>query len=125
MKSFLKSFVAVIAAVSVAGCSMFLAPQSETFTVNSNQSGAKVTVNGQTASAPATFNLPGNKRVDVTVSKKGYETYNTSVGYSISSYGLLDIVGGVFFLVPLIGLISPGAWQLETSTVNANLVPAE
>jgi TRAP-type mannitol/chloroaromatic compound transport system permease small subunit len=30
---------------------------------------------------------------------------------------MLDIVGGLFFLLPFIGLLAPGAWDLDVTSI--------
>jgi TRAP-type mannitol/chloroaromatic compound transport system permease small subunit len=35
----------------------------------------------------------------------------------MSTTAMLDIVGGIFFLFPFIGLFGPGAWDLDSTNV--------
>ena len=47
-----------------------------------------------------------------------------SVGKGFSTTGILDIVGGLFWLVPFVGLAFPGAYSLEEDNVALLLPPA-
>jgi len=39
------------------------------------------------------------------------------VGRSLSSTAMLDIVGGIFLLLPFLGLLAPGAWDLDSTSI--------
>lgn len=37
---------------------------------------------------------------------------------SLSTTGVLDLIGGIIILVPFIGFVSPGAWKLSPTTLS-------
>lgn len=47
----------------------------------------------------------------------GYSTGAAHVDRNISTAGLLDLFGGVLILVPFIGVVAPGFWDLSPRTV--------
>ncbi len=48
-----------------------------------------------------------------------------TVGYGMSGLALLDIVGGVIFLLPLIGLATPGSSTLDEDSIHFTLTCEE
>lgn len=48
-----------------------------------------------------------------------------TVGYGMSGLALLDIVGGVIFLLPLIGLATPGSSTLDEDSIHFTLTYEE
>jgi hypothetical protein len=55
------------------------------------------------------------------MAKIGDRVATYSIGTSISTTGVLDIVGGVLFLIPLIGVAGPGFWTLDPQNVTVVL----
>jgi len=53
--------------------------------------------------------------------KEGYFPATRTVNKKISTTGILDIIGGFIILVPFLGFLSAGAWDLETHMVNVVL----
>ena len=53
------------------------------------------------------------------VKKEGYNSQVYTIGHSLGTCGILDIVGTVMFLVPVVGLFSSGAYTLDQHTINA------
>lgn len=47
--------------------------------------------------------------------------YQRTVGNHFNETGVLDVVGGCLFLVPFIGLATPGAWSLDETDVTISL----
>ena len=41
----------------------------------------------------------------------------------LSSLGIVDAFGGAMFLLPLLGLFAPGAWEQEPSAFDLTLEP--
>ena len=44
-----------------------------------------------------------------------------AINKKISTTGVLDIVGGCFFLIPFIGVFGPGFWELDPDSVTVYL----
>lgn len=107
--NFFRMTVALLLAVAVSGCSLF-APHTQTITINGQPEGAKVIVNGNVYVAPCMFEIKRNQSLNIIVTKKGYETYTNQSSFGLSTIGLVDVVGGAIWLVPFIGLVSPGAF---------------
>ena len=60
------------------------------------------------------------------VSARGGNGMGTaSIGRRVSGTGVLDIVGGCFFLVPFVGCFTPGFWELDKTTVSVPVTAAE
>ncbi|MBR2357704.1 MAG: hypothetical protein IKA65_06750 [Lentisphaeria bacterium] len=123
MKKILKFLVSIILLISVSGCSLF-APHTQPITITGEPAGALVVVNGQPMTAPATIKVPKNKQVSLTVTKKGYYPFFIHSGYTLSTLGILDVIGGFFILVPFIGLAAPGAWTLDQDHFYYVLTPS-
>jgi hypothetical protein len=56
--------------------------------------------------------------------KDGYHPVTREIGTEMSFLGMLDIIGGCFFLLPFIGLAFPGSHQLDQNNVSLVLTPA-
>lgn len=118
------SFVSLVLVVSIAGCSLFV-PHKQTITINGKPANATVVVNGRQYTTPATVEVKRNKGVNIVVSKKGYSTFVSHSGHSLSTWGILDVIGGVCVLVPFLGLLSPGAFELDQDNFYYVLTPAK
>ena len=57
------------------------------------------------------------------VRKGGYTTHFRSTSRKLSSPGIVDAFGGAMFLLPLLGLFAPGAWEQDPSAFNLTLEP--
>jgi len=102
------------------GCSFF-APKTEEVAVNTVPAGAEVYVNND-FKGTTPCNVPMScKGGEIMVKKAGYDPQLYKIGRSLGTCGVLDIVGTVLFLVPAIGLFSPGAYTLDEHTVNVSL----
>jgi hypothetical protein len=98
------------------GCSLFQ-PKMQTVTISSIPSGAVIKVNGQSlGAAPQSIQLERNKSHTITA-QLGNRSAVRELNSKMSQTGILDIVGTIFFLVPGIGLLSPGAWELDSTNV--------
>jgi len=98
------------------GCSAFQ-PKMQSVTVSSLPSGANIEINGQRyGPAPVTMELERNKDHTI-VATSGTRSAVRNLDSKFSKTGILDVIGGIFFLVPLIGLATPGAWELDSTNV--------
>jgi hypothetical protein len=108
--------------VQCMGCS-FLGPQSQTLNVSSDPSGAEVTVNGELLGpTPVQHKIRRKSDVVVQIHKAGYRPVTRHTTRQLSDYGVADIIGGVFLLVPFVGLLSDGAWKQEPHTIHVRLI---
>ena len=122
---FRQAVVAVLGA-SVFGCSAF-APHTQEVTINSVPMGADVKVDGVPyGPTPVTVKLQRNKDHAI-IATRGQQIGAQTVGNHLSLTGALDIAGTFVFIVPVIGLFTPGAFSLDTTQVvvplNATVAP--
>ena len=102
------------------GCSFF-APKTEEVAVNTVPAGAEVYVNNS-LKGTAPCSVPVScKGGEILIKKAGYDPQIHKVGRHLGTCGVMDIVGTVIFLVPAIGLFSPGAYTLDEHTINVSL----
>ncbi len=118
-----KSFCLVlILCVALSGCSAFR-DSTQNISVSSDQSDAQIFINGQLAgTGTASMAVKRNENVQIMTKKDGYVTSQKTIGKSLNTTGVLDIIGGVLFLIPLFGLLSPGAYSLDQTNVSIMLV---
>lgn len=112
--------MAALVVLTTNGCSLF-APKSETVSVNSEPQGAQVYVNGTLkGTTPCNVSVPC-KEANIIVKKDGYNSQFYTIGHSLGTCGILDIVGTVIIIVPVFGLLSSGAYTLDQHTIHAPL----
>lgn len=76
----------------------------------------QVVGNGTTATAT----LKKNKSHVITA-QSGTKRGIAVVDSTMSTTGVLDVIGGVLLLVPFLGFISKGAWELEPDIVSLDV----
>lgn len=107
----------------LAGCSIF-GGTSQALIVNSEPPGADVRINGTLAgTTPLQHQVSRRGDLTVEIHKAGYTPQTRVTGRKLSSVGLVDVIGGAFFLLPLLGLIAPGAWEQDPSAIGVTLEP--
>ena len=112
--------MAALLLLTTNGCSLF-APKTEAVSINSAPSGAEVLVNNSyKGTTPCTVDV-SCRGATITVRKPGYDSQSHTIGRSLGTCGILDIVGTVICIVPVFGLISSGAYTLDERTVNFNM----
>jgi hypothetical protein len=114
------SLSAVLIATST-GCSAFVSPM-QTMNIKCSPTDSILMVNGQRYTPPAQINVKRNNEVSIECYKDGFVPYQRTIGYHFNGTGALDVVGAVLFLVPVIGLFTPGAWSLDETNVNISLI---
>jgi hypothetical protein len=104
-------------------CSIF-GGSSQPLSVNSDPPGANVLINGTLAgTTPLQHQVPRRGDVTVEVQKAGYKPQSRTTGRKLSSVGIVDVIGGALFLLPLLGLIAPGAWEQDPGMIGITLEP--
>lgn len=104
------------------GCSFF-AGSLDSVTIEPTEPEADILVDGRFMGT-GTITVPLRKdRSHSIVARSGDRTGSARVSNEISTTGILDIVGGCFFLIPFLGIAAPGFWRLETDYVNVVLPP--
>lgn len=115
---------ALTCAVYLSGCSLF-GGSSQNFAVSSDPVGATVRINGQQVGVtPLQQQVSRRGDLLVEVEKAGYKSQFRQTSRKLSSLGIIDVVGGAVLLLPLIGLIAPGAWEQDPAAMGFSLEPA-
>jgi hypothetical protein len=102
--------IALAAHASVA-CSLF-GSRRQTMEFASDPEGAEVYLDGRLVGAtPLETRVRRRGDLSVMVKKEGCRTETRHPSKTLSALGFLDLIGGVFILVPFIGLMSSAAWK--------------
>lgn len=124
MKKTLSLVVCLAMLFNLAGCSSFRS-STQTMSVTTDQPDAQIYVNGSmVGTGTASAVVKRNENVQLMVKKDGYVTIQRSIGNSMNTTGVLDIVGGVLFLIPLFGLLAAGSHSLDQTNVNVMMIKA-
>ena len=114
-------FLSIILCVSIlavtSGCSAFRS-HNQTLNISSVPPGADVSVNGMTYKTPAQVSVERDESVGIQCYKSGYVPYSRTIDKHLSTTGILDIIGTCIFIIPVIGLFTPGAFDLDETNVN-------
>ena len=102
------------------GCSAFRA-HNQTLNITCNPDDSILMVNGRRYSSPAQVSTKRNRDVSIQCFKEGYLPQQLTIGNHFNGTGALDAAGTFFFLVPCIGLFTPGAWSLDETDVGITL----
>ena len=73
-------------------------------------------------SGTTTLELERNRTYAISA-RSGSSMGSASIGRRVSGTGVLDIVGGCFFLIPFVGCFTPGFWELDKTTVSVPVEP--
>ena len=104
------------------GCSVFQ-PRTQRVTIVPSEPDAKVYLNNNpVGTGKTTLELDRNRTYAVSA-RSGQNMGSASIGRRVSGTGVLDIVGGCFFLVPFVGCFTPGFWELDKSIVSVPVEP--
>jgi len=124
VKKALSLLVCVAMLFNFAGCSCFRS-STQTMTVTTDQPDTQIYVNGSmVGTGTASAVVKRNENVQLMAKKDGYVTIQRSIGNSLNTTGILDIVGGCLFLIPLFGLLAAGSHSIEQTNVNVMMVKA-
>ena len=105
--------VALLAVHLSTGCSIF-GPRKQMISISSDPSGADVTMNGAPVGpTPTKFRVSRGEDLLIELRKPGYETRFLTPSRKLSNLGFADTLVGSVLLVPLLGLLAPGAWEYE------------
>ena len=112
----LKNSVALVLLCSilftVSGCSFF-APYKQNIYIDGTPADATVVVNGVVTKTPATIEVPRNKKLTIVAHKNGFKPWKTTTDRSLNTIGTVDAIGCYLLLLPGLGMLSPGAWELD------------
>ena len=103
---------------------MFKSSHQTLSVVVPDQQHAKVWINDNyEGEAPVQASVLRNRTVFVTVKKEGFQTLQQTVQSDFNTTGILDAIGTYIFLLPVIGVASPGSHSLEETTLVLHLAP--
>ena len=116
-----KAIAILLSAVQLIGCSAF-AGRKQSVTVTTNVPSAQIFANGELVGTGNTsFKARRNKDLQLVAKADGYHEAYHHIDTELSTTGILDIVGIFFFLVPVVGLFTPGSRTLEQRNVAMHL----
>lgn len=124
IKKSISILLVCIIITTVTGCSFF-APYKQKVYINGTPADATVVINGNIVKIPATIEVPRNKNLTIIAHKDGFKPYKVTTGYSLNTCGTLDAIGCYLLLLPGLGLLSPGAWELSNDNFYYVLTPVK
>jgi NADPH-dependent curcumin reductase CurA len=121
MHGLLVSLLVLSMAVLVPGCSLFTGDR-QAVRITASDPQAKIMVDGAAVgTGTAAVELKRNRSHTV-IAQAGSRQGAATINKRISTTGVLDLVGGCIFLVPFLGVLGAGFWQLEPEDV-AVIIP--
>lgn len=123
MRAVCSLFIIASLVFAQSGCSVF-APPTQSLVITASERDAEIFVNGHfEGTGEVKTRVVKNENVAIMAKKKGFFPATRTIPIEMSTAGMLDVVGGCIFIIPLIGLFYAGAHQLQTS--NVNMIMAE
>lgn len=117
MKHLAGVLVLAFFALASSSCSLFRT-STQTVTVTATDSSADLFADGQPIGrGVGTATLKRSESHTFMAKTSDGRAGTASVGRSLSTTAMLDIIGGLIFLIPFIGLFGPGAWDLDVTNV--------
>lgn len=118
-----KILVCLFASYLCCACSAFRSPK-ETISVMTNQPDSIIYINGKKVGhGNVQTKVKRSKNVQVMASKPGYQSAYYNIDSNINVTGILDIIGTFIWIVPIIGIFTPGSKSLDENNVALNLDP--
>jgi hypothetical protein len=106
-----------LAILLLPGCSC-MKPSMQSVSITSSDPEAEIFADGQhVGKGVATAQLKRDETHTFMAKAPDGRAGTAQIGRSWSSTATLDVIGGVFFLVPFIGLLAPGAYDLDSTHV--------
>lgn len=123
MKKVLNIIVCSLFAMQMIGCSA-LRPSTQPVKLACEPAdGVALVISGKKYNCPVTVELPRNREFTVEGYKVGYLPYTRTISYHRNDTYVLDVIGTCIFLIPAIGLMSPGARDLDETDIYVRLIP--
>ncbi len=122
----MKKIITMMLVVTIlTGCSAFR-PHKESLSIMTNQPDAVIYVNGERLGTGVVHTrVKRSKNVQVVASKPGYHTAYRSIDSNLNITGVLDIIGTILYLIPFVGLLTPGCKSLDETNVALHLDPVK
>ena len=112
----------LLGAALLCGCSAFK-PATESVIITASDTSAEIFINSQSMGVGTVAAELKRNKSHAIMAKVGDRVGTASIGTHISATGILDIVGGLFWLVPLIGIFTPGFYDLDQTTFMIAIPP--
>lgn len=121
MEKVLGFMILVLFIASSLGCSAFQ-QNTQVLTIKTSAESASIYINGNAVgTSPVSLYAKRDRSYSITARKNGYEPATLTIGHHFNETGALDVIGTFLFLVPVLGIASPGAWSLDETDVTINL----
>ncbi len=120
-----RSLAALLAAVQVSSCSLFVPSSYQPVAITTSDPTAQIYVDGNPVGVGmATAELRRDEGHAILAKTPDNRASTGVVGTRVSTTGILDIIGGCFFLLPFLGALSSGFYTLDTDHVAIAIPPA-
>ncbi len=124
MKKIVSLFLVFPLIFATSGCSAFRS-STQTISVTTDQPDTEIYINGSMAGRGSTsMPVKRNQNASIMAKKEGFITVQRSIGKTLNTTGILDIIGGVLILLPLFGLLAPGAYSLDEENISISMIKA-
>ena len=117
------TILSILFILCLSGCSVFR-PDNQTLKITCQQPGVVLKVNGDRFPCPATVDVRRDSKVILEATKEGYDPYTKLVDYHLSTAGKWDVAGTLAWFFPVLGLVNPGAWDLDQTIFEVKLYEA-
>lgn len=124
MKKTLSAALAFSLLINMTGCSAFRSP-TQIVSVTTDHADSEIFINGtMVGRGTASTAVKRNENIQLMVKKDGYIPVQRSIGHGLNTTGVLDIIGGAIFLIPLFGLLAAGSQSVDETNLNVMLMKA-
>ena len=104
-------------------CSAFVG-SSTSMNITVSERDAQIYVNGAYRGiGMIQTSVPRDENISILVKKEGFYTTQREIRTKLSPAGIVDAIGGFFWLIPWIGLAFPGAWTPDQKNISILLDP--
>ncbi len=108
--------------VFISGCSFFVPPKQE-MRIRAEQPDIEILVNGVVV-GKGSMNIELTRGKNHTITGRlGDQKRVREINKKVSPVGIVDLVGGFIWLVPWIGVVAPGFWDLEKDSLVFSFAP--
>jgi len=124
-KQLFQALVALPLCFIFTSCSMF-APSTQQVTVTASERDAQIFINGNLmGTGVASSSVRRNQDVSIMAKKDGYYPATRTIEPTLSTAGVLDIIGGCIWLIPFFGLLASGSHKLDTNNITILMSPTK
>lgn len=115
----------LVCALFLSSCSLVMPGKQEVDIVCDNREAFIYADGNPLGYGRAQVNLSRGKDHVISAELPDGRTANMILSKELSVAGKLDLLGTLFFIVPLVGLLSNGAWTLERDAVFLHMPPVK